>query len=184
MLPKDKSEVKNEGPSYVPLEEGLYSFQIVDFFLKEKVKTPYGEKDQIRFYLALLDGERRGELLLHNTSTSFTAGFEGGSPSRLYELANAVTGDILDDKEPFDVNLLDRGVFRGRAEQQKSKTGKLYNKLVKVAPAGKGVKVLSPEEYKAAAKEMEELKLKLDGTATSSSEEEKIDVDNIDEKIE
>jgi len=144
MLPNDRAKIKNEAPE--PLAEGLYNLEVVDIAEQVDVETKWGVKDFLLVYSAVLDGEVRGKILTRRISRSYTAGFEGGNSSHLWELACAVKKDILDDTEPFDINELIGGIYRGKVVHNKDAKGRVWANVVKVAEAAAGAKKLDDGE--------------------------------------
>ena len=145
MIPKNRASIKNEPPA-PKVPEGLHNFEIVDISELLDVETNFGIKDMLRVYCAVLDGESRGQMIIRRISRSFTAGFEGGSTSHLYDLACAVVKDILEDTEPFIINDLIGGVFRGKVVHKTGSRGGLWANIVKVAEAPAKVKKLDDGE--------------------------------------
>ena len=144
MLKDDRASIKNEPPEALP--EGLYNFEIVDIDELIDVETPFGVKDFLRVYCVVLDDTQRGKLLIRRISRAYTAGFEGGSSSHLYELACAVTKEILDDLAPFNINDLVGGAFIGKVAHKADSRGRIWANIVKVKDAAAGVKMLDEGE--------------------------------------
>jgi len=145
MIPKDRQFIKNEPPA-PEVAEGLHNFEIVEVNEELNVETKFGIKDLLLIYCVVLDGEERGKIMRRRISRAFTAGFEGGSTSHLYDLACAVTKDILEDTEPFIINDLIGGVFRGKVMHKPDSRGRVWANIVKVAEAPPKVKKLDEGE--------------------------------------
>lgn len=131
---QEKAIVQNEGVQFEIIPEGIYTVQVVDIDLKENVESKYGVKDKFYFKLGILDEEYRAKTLNHFTSTAYTAGFEGGSASKLYETACSIMGEKLDDTLPLDVNTLIGGRFRIVIKHH-IKDGKTYSNVTEVMKA-------------------------------------------------
>lgn len=146
MISKNRESIKNEPPA-PKVAEGTHNFEIVDISELRDEPTNFGVKDLLLVYCAALDdGEGRGKILIHRISRAFTAGFEGGSKSHFYELACAVTGEILDDTEPFIIPSLIGEIFRAKVMHKKGRKGGLWANIVGVASAPAGAKKLDDGE--------------------------------------
>lgn len=145
MISKDRSSIKNEPPA-PEVAEGLHNFEIVDLYEEQDVVTNFGVKDQLHIYCVVLDGADRGKVMKRRITRAFTAGFEGGSTSHLYDLACAVTKDILEDTEPFLIAELAGGIFRGKVMYKPDARGRVWANIVKVAEAPASAKKLDDGE--------------------------------------
>ena len=144
LLTDDRASIKNEPPEALP--EGLYNFEIVDIDELIDVETAYGVRDFLRVYCIVLDDAQRGKLITRRISRAYTAGFEGGSSSHLYDLACAVTKEILEDVEPFNINDLVGGFFKGKVSHKTDSKGRIWANIVKVKDAGADAKKLDDGE--------------------------------------
>lgn len=145
MIPENRASIKNEPPEALP--EGLYNFEIVDIDELLDVETVFGDvRDFLRVYCIVLDDAQRGKLVIRRISRAYTAGFEGGSASHLWELACAVTKEILEDIEPFNINDLVGGFFKGKVSHKTDSKGRVWANIVKVKDAGADAKKLDDGE--------------------------------------
>lgn len=151
MIPTERASIKNEPPEALP--EGLYNFEIVDIDELLEVETAFGVRDFLRVYCVVLDDAQRGKLIIRRISRAYTAGFEGGSSSHLYDLACAVTKEILDDVAPLNINDLVGGAFIGKVAHKADSKGRTWANIVKVKDAAAGIKNLDEGE-KQFAKDM------------------------------
>lgn len=147
MIPKNRQSIKNEPPA-PEVSEGLHNFEIVEVNEALDVVTKFGVKDMLYIYCVVLDGVDRGKVMLRRITRSFTAGFEGGSTSHLYDLACAVKKDILEDTEPFMIPDLIGGFFRGKVMHKPDSKGRIWANIVKVADAPATIKELDDGEKK------------------------------------
>lgn len=141
MINKNRASIKNEPPE-PEVGAGLHNFEIVDLYEEIDAVTKFGVKDLLHIYCVVLDGDERGKVMKRRITRAFTAGFEGGSTSHLYDLASAVTKDILEDTEPFLITDLIGGVFRGKVMHKPDDRGRVWANIVKVAEAPAGAKKL------------------------------------------
>lgn len=180
-VPQDKAIVSRGEGGFSPLEPGLYAMQIADIRLLEDVEAEFEGEKTVKDYLMIFavvlqdtkgDESRRGEIIAYRISKSFNAAFEGGSSSKLYELANAVHNTIMDDGEPFDINELICGLFIAKIDSRKSNSGRSYTKITKTAPIGKlEAESLNQEETAEVMERANKIYAKISNGVSQSSDE-------------
>lgn len=138
--------VKKDNASFTPMPEGAYGAEVVDINFKPKEELKAGKfppKDKYYITLGILDsGELRGKSLIHFVSTSFNAGFTGGSPSKLYDFVCAVMSEKVDDKKELDLNSLLGGQLVIIIKDNVAADGKVYSNITEVMK--KGARVFAP----------------------------------------
>lgn len=189
-VPNNKASVQNKPKSYPTIPEDVYTVQIVDVEFHEGVEGKYSKKDKFYFRLGFLEdvefehvneeGETeelstRGMSVIHFTTTAYSAGSNGYSNSKLYDLACAVYGEKLDDTKELDVNSLIGGRFRVTIKHSESDDGKIYFNVDSVMKENKTSEKLKDLTNK----EIEEIMPKDDKNA----EPEDIDIDELIEEI-
>jgi len=115
MVPENVANVKSQAADFKPLPQGVYEAQVLDITFKpkeENTASKYKPIDKFWILLGILNGEHRGETLMHFVSTSFNAGYSGGQSSKLYDFSEAVMNQKVDDKEGIDVNTLVGGALQ------------------------------------------------------------------------
>ena len=190
-LPNDPT-VKREVKPHVPVPEDTYNVQIWDLELvagDKEAKLAWQKEDRMKIIFVVLDKEFRGRILSKPASFSFSTGGKKFQPSTLYNLACAVAGEKLDDREPFKPNSLIGKVCRIVVKHREpAEDGSIWEVISDFIGLKKGETFIAMtlEELEAIQKEAKE-KAK-DETVSSPKVEESLtekskkDIDNIASK--
>jgi len=132
-VPNDRSNVQNSGNNFEPLPNGMYNVEVVDITLEQDVVGFEGKvSDKFYIRMGILDESQRGKLVMHFVSTAWTAGWDKGSPSKLWEFACAITRQTLNDEDKFDVNSLIGQRLQVIMKKKLDKKGKTWSNVVEV----------------------------------------------------
>jgi hypothetical protein len=176
--------VQNEGKDFEVIPEGLWNVQVVDLELKKDQEGYQGKKvDKIYIRTGILDEELRGKSLMHFVSKAYTAGWDKGSPSKLYEFCCAVYGQNLNDEDKMDLNTLIGGKLKMLVKHKQGTDGKVrFNvaEVMKIDASGSKLPELTEEEILALMPNEKEAVV----SETGSMEEVKLPDEELDKIME
>ena len=124
--------------------EGMYKVEIVDITYISGEQNQFSDKPQLRLKFKILGKEQKDVELLSWVSMTINPGWEQGSPSNLYKVATAVTGEEPRMDEEFYPNTLVGGKLQVVVESKKTKAGMEISRITNYLKYG-GVDVPGDE---------------------------------------